>query len=86
MTSWKTNLLLANGEIGKVDFHRGVFQGDSLSPLLFTIALCPLTSLSRKVLSHQREETVNHIVAERELLAPSNRSVERGEQGVPTHR
>ena len=48
MVKWKTMLILnhLNGEIkcDNVDINCGIFQGDSLSPLLFCIALIPLTN------------------------------------------
>jgi len=34
--------------MGDVEIHRGIFQGDSLSPLLFVISLMPLSYLLRK--------------------------------------
>ena len=47
MKSWKT-VLTANGEeLGEVSIRRGIFHGDSLSPLLFVVAMIPLTSLLR---------------------------------------
>ena len=48
MTKWRTNLY-SNGEcLGSVKINRGIFQGDSFSPLLFVIALIPLTHVLRK--------------------------------------
>jgi hypothetical protein len=48
MSSWNT-LLTVNGQIlGQVNIRRGIFQGDSLSPLLFAAALIPLTIILRK--------------------------------------
>ena len=49
METWRTNLT-ANGEdLGEVKIRRGIFQGDSLSPLLFVLALVPLSLVLRKV-------------------------------------
>jgi len=48
MSSWNT-LLTVNGQIlGQVNIRRGIFQGDSLSPLLFVAALIPLTIILRQ--------------------------------------
>lgn len=47
MPLWKTRFSLSKGDArvrtGLVSFKRGVFQGDSLSPLLFCISLLPLS-------------------------------------------
>ena len=44
--AWKilTGILV----LGEVKVKRGIFQGDSLSPLLFVCAMIPLTHISRK--------------------------------------
>ena len=34
--------------LGEVNIRRGIFQGDSLSPLLFVLSLIPLTVVLRK--------------------------------------
>ena len=48
MRSWK--LELTSGEsLGEVHIQRGIFQGDSLSPLLFVLSVIPLTLILRKV-------------------------------------
>ena len=53
MKDWKTDLE-ANGEmLGEVDNRRGIFHGDYLSPLLFIIAMIPLSILlKREKLGH----------------------------------
>ena len=43
-------LLTSNGsDLYEVDVNRGIFQGDSLSPLVFVICMVPLSLLLRKV-------------------------------------
>ena len=37
MKMWKTQLTANNEPIGEIAIKRGIFQGDSLSPLLFVI-------------------------------------------------
>ena len=49
MTQWKTELTAGNQVLGEVCIKRGIFQWDSLSPLLSVLALIPLTLMSRKV-------------------------------------
>ena len=47
MSQWKTNMTLVNKEgvlgTGPIRIERGIFQGDALSPLLFTMSLNPLS-------------------------------------------
>ena len=47
MTSWRTVLECNVSELREVNIRSGIFQGDSLSPLLFVIAMIPLTSILR---------------------------------------
>ena len=75
MTQWKTDITLfhKDGEIKVPDvkIKRGIFQGDSLSPLLFCLAIDPLSKLLKSVgvgynLSKSRkksaEETISHLL------------------------
>ena len=48
MKSWKLELNASGKTLGEVDIRRGIFQGDSLSPLLFVLCMVPLTWLLRK--------------------------------------
>ena len=42
--------LTANGEdLGEVNVKRGIFQGDSLSPLLFVLSMVSLSLILKKV-------------------------------------
>ena len=36
-------------DLGKVDLKRGIFQGDSLSPVLFVLSMVPLLMILRKM-------------------------------------
>ena len=47
MKKWKVDLFCGKQELREVNIKRGIFQGDALSPLLFVIALIPLTSVLR---------------------------------------
>ena len=44
----KVELTHNNDVLGIVDIKRGIFQGDSLSPLQFVMSMIPLTMLLRK--------------------------------------
>ena len=48
MKSWRVELTCAGQLLGEVKVKRGIFQGDSLSPLLFVCAMIPLTHILRK--------------------------------------
>ena len=38
MTKWKVELTSGGERLGEVKIKRGIFQGDSLSPILFVVA------------------------------------------------
>ena len=46
MKQWNTELTAGNQRLGNVKIRRGIFQGDSLSPLLFVLVMIPLTLVS----------------------------------------
>ena len=48
MKSWKLELNALGEKLGEVDIRRGIFQGHSLSPLLFVLFMDPLTWLLRR--------------------------------------
>ena len=47
MKTWKTELTSAGERLGVIHIRRGIFQGDSLSPLLFVSCMIPLTLILR---------------------------------------
>ena len=49
MVNWKTVLTSGGMALGQVDIRRGIFQVDSLSPLLFIMIMLPLTLVLRKM-------------------------------------
>ena len=73
MEGWRTSMVLSHGQ-GTVktrimQIRRGIFQGDSLSPLLFCMALNPLsTELNRTGCGH-RMSTGNGRTAKRQLIS-----------------
>ena len=45
MVKWKTELTSCGEKLGLVDIRRGIFQGDSQSPLIFVVCMVPLTKI-----------------------------------------
>ena len=48
MANWQTELTSCGEGLAKVNMKKGIFQGDSLSPLLLVICMIPLTRGLRK--------------------------------------
>ena len=63
---WKVMLCSGNSELGEVEIKRGIFQGDSLSPLVFVLALIPLSLILRKAKAacefSESKEKINHLL------------------------
>ena len=55
-----------NSEFGEVDISRGWFEGDSLSPLVFVLALIPLSLILRSTKVAYKfsgsKEKINHLL------------------------
>ena len=49
MIDWKTELISGDSNLGEVNINRGIFQGDSLSPLLFIKSLTLLSPVLRRM-------------------------------------
>ena len=64
----KLKLLLNSNRLDlyKVDVSRGIFQGDSLSPLIFVICMIPLSPPLRKVKASyewcRKKVKLNHLL------------------------
>ena len=64
----KLKVMLCSGisELGEVEIKRSIFQGDSLSPLMFVLALIPLSLILRKANaayeSSESQEKINHLL------------------------
>ena len=65
MEKWRVMLCAGNSEL-EVDIKRGSFQGDSLSPLVFVLALIPLSLILRKAKAAYEfsgsKEKINHLL------------------------
>ena len=49
MKQWKLSLTSNGEDLGEVAVKREIFQGDSLSPLLFVLSMVPLPLILKKV-------------------------------------
>ena len=81
MEKWKLILCLGNSELGEVEIKRGIFQEDSLSPLVFVLALIPLSFILRKAKAayefSENKEKINHL-----LLMDDLKLYSRSEKGL----
>ena len=66
MNLWKVELSSGKETLAQVNIRRGIFQGDSFSPLLFVIALIPLTLILRKCKNgynfSRTKDKINHLL------------------------
>ena len=66
MKAWRVDLTCSNQSLGRVNIKRGIFQGDSLSSLLFVLGLIPLTLILHKSESTYQfssmKEKINHLL------------------------
>ena len=66
MEKWKVMLCSANSELGEVEIKRGIFRGDSLSPLVFALALISLSLILRMAKAayefSESKEKINHLL------------------------
>ena len=66
MKNWKLKLTANGTNLGEVKVTRGIFQGDSLSPLLFVICMIPLSLVLRKTKAYyewgNKQYRINHLL------------------------
>ena len=71
MEKWKVMLYSGNSELGGVEMKRGISPGDSLSPLVFVLALIPLSSILTKTKAayefSESKQKINHLLFMDEL-------------------
>ena len=65
MKTWRADFIYYNQSLGAVDINRRIFQGDSLSSLLFVLCYLPLTVILHKLESAYHfssyKEKMNHL-------------------------
>ena len=66
MEKWKVMLCSGNSELDKVEIKRGILQGDSLSPLVFVLALISLSLVLRRAKAARKfsesKEKINRLL------------------------
>ena len=65
MANWQTELTSCGESLAKVNIRRAIFQGDSLSPLLFVICMILLTHILCKAKTRYTlggGEKINHLL------------------------
>ena len=66
MKSWRVELISGEENQGEINIRQGIFQGDSLSPLLFAVCLLPLTRILRDAAPEyhfaSNGQKVNHLL------------------------
>ena len=82
MKGWRVDLACNNVSLGEVNVKRGIFPGDSLSPLLFVFCLIPLTVTLHKPESAYKFSSnkgkINHLLFmdDLKLYAKNERGLE----------
>ena len=66
MKNWRVELTAGGKSLAETKIQRGIFQGDTLSPLQFIIAMMPLNHILRKCTAGHKlsrsQEKINHLM------------------------
>ena len=62
MEKWRAMLYVGNAELGEVDIKQGNFQRDSLSAVVFALALISLSLILRKATAQNAVVSPNFMV------------------------
>ena len=72
--SWNTELTASNQKLGNMKIRHGIFQGDSLSLLLFVLVMIPLTLVLKQIkASYELKKggkKINHLLFMDDLKMP----------------
>ena len=81
MAKWKVMLCSGNSELVEVEIKGGIFQGDSFSPLMFVLALIPLSLILREAKAayefSESKEKIDHL-----LFMDDLKSYSQSEKGL----
>ena len=85
MEKWKVILYSGNPELGEVEIKQGIFQGDSLSHLVFVLPLISLSLILRKAKAayevSESKEKINHLLFMDDLKSHSRSEKRLGSLG-----
>ena len=87
MKSWRVKLTSGEGNLGEVNVRQRIFQGDSLSRLLFVVCLLTVTHISRDAAAYHfasNGQKVNYLLFmdDLKLCASNEKSLESLNQTV----
>ena len=64
--TWRVQLTAGGRNLAEAKIQRGIFKGDTLSPLLFKFAMMPLNHILRKCTAGYKlsrpQEKINHLM------------------------
>ena len=63
--TWRTELITCKETLGEVDIRRGIFQGDSFSPILFLVVLIPISIILNEIdlrYVTRQNQKLNHLL------------------------
>ena len=72
-------LIACNESLGEVNIRRGIFQGDSFSPLLFVVVLIPLSIIVNKTdlrYVTSQNQKLKHVYGRFEAVCKSERELD----------
>ena len=78
--NWSVELTAEGKSVAEMKILRGIFQGDTLSPLLFVIAMMPLNHILRECICSYKftkvQEKINHLMYKDDIKLFANNEKE----------